>query len=159
MNQKLSAVWWRSQRTMQPLEAIRITVDCLESGNPVPHPASSIIAKSLRQYLAGQTDISRNLGLRPRRGGTHETPLRVEEATHRNAAIKAIFEAMPGRTQGARAEETAQLLRNPPDMKITEADVFAHLLRLQEHHAGTLPTSSRQVIRIIKDETAAERIK
>ncbi|MHB8949184.1 MAG: hypothetical protein ACYC4S_08990 [Rhodoferax sp.] len=137
-----------------------MTAEHLERGDAVPAPAAAIVARALRQYLSGdQPDISRGLGLRPRRGGTHETPLRLEQATHRNQSIQAIFEAMPGDTQKARAEQTAQLLRSPPDPQITEADVFAHLMKLYENHAGTLPTSSRQVIRIINGETVAERKK
>jgi len=144
---------------MQPLEAVRVAADYLERGDAVPQPAANIVARALRQYLEGQTDISRNLGLIPRRGGTHETPLRLEQAARRNQSIQAIFEAMPGHTQKARAEQTAQLLRSPPDPRITEADVFAHLSQLYEDHQGTLPTSSRQVIRIINGDTVAERRK
>lgn len=134
-----------------------MTADCLERGESVPTPAATIMARALRQYLAGHTDISRNLGLTTRRGGQHETPLKLEQATHRNQAIKSIFSAMTGTTQKERAEQTAQLLRSPPDPQITEADVFAHLLELYDNHAGTLPTSSRQVIRIITGDTVADR--
>ena len=144
---------------MQPLEAIRIAAECLEQGAAVPNPASTILALALRQYLTGETDISRNLGLRPRRGGTHETPLRMEQATQRDHSIQAIFEAMPGTNQKMRAEQTAQLLRGPPDASRTETDVFSHLMLLFEKHPGTLPTSSRQIIRIVSGETVAERRK
>lgn len=155
----LNPSWWHQTPTMRPLEAVRLTADCLERGEPVPTSAAKIMARALRQYLAGQTDISRNLGLTARRGGQHETPLKLEQATHRNQAIKSIYEAMPGTSQKTRAELTAKLLRNPPDPQITEADVMANLLELYQNHAGTLPTSSRQVIRIITGETTADRIR
>jgi hypothetical protein len=159
MSAALNPVWWQPPKSMRPLEAIRITAECLEHGKAVPTQAADIVSHALRQYLDGQTDISRNLGLRPRRGGTHETPLRLEQATHRNDAIRAIYEAMPATSKTGRAEQTAKLLRSPPDQRITEADVFAHLVQLYESHAGTLPTSSRQVIRIINGDTVAERKK
>ena len=157
MPTSLNPSWWHQTPAMRPLEAVRMTADYLERGESVPAPAAIIMARALRQYLAGQTDISRNLGLTTRRGGQHETPLKLEQATHRNQAIKSIYEAMPGTSQKARAELTVQLLRSRPDPQITEADVFAHLLDLYDNHAGTLPTSTRQVIRIITGETVTDR--
>jgi hypothetical protein len=120
----------------------------LERGDAVPAPAAAIVAHALRQYLAGDCDLSRNLGLRP---------LRLEQVAQRNESIQAIFAAMPGTTQKDRAEQTAQLMRSPPDPRINEAEVFQHLVQLYEHHAGTLPGSSRQVIRIVKGETVDAR--
>jgi hypothetical protein len=144
---------------MRPLQAVRVIVDCWDHGDPVPPAAAAIVARALRLYLAGQTDITQNLGLRPNRGATHETPWRLVQASNRNNSILAIYEAMPGDTQKARAEQTALLLSKPPDPRITEADVFAHLSQLYENHAGTLPKSSRQVIRIVTGDTVAERRK
>ena len=115
------------------------------------------MARALRQYLAGQTDISRNLGLRPRRGGTHETPLRLEQATHRNEVIRAIYEAMPATSKTGRAEQTAQLLRTPPDQRVTEAEVFGYVMRLHEEFGGTLPKSMRQVLRVVDGDTVEGR--
>jgi hypothetical protein len=152
----IEPVWWQ-QPVMRPLEAVRVTVECLDHGDAVPTAAAAIVAGALRQYLAGQTDITRSLGLRPRRGGSHETPLHLEQATQRNQSIQAIFDAMPGDTQQARAEQTAKLLRSPPDPRINEADVFAHLVSLFENHTGTLPKSGKQIIRIVNGETVAAR--
>jgi hypothetical protein len=152
----LNPVWWQ-QPAMGPLQAVRVTVECLEHGDAVPTAAAAIVALALRQYLAGQTDITRSLGLRPRRGGSHETPLHLEQATQRNQSIQAIFAAMPGRSQSDRAEQTALLLSKPPAQHITEKDVFKHLVQLFESHAGTLPTSGRQILRIIKGQTVDAR--
>lgn len=158
MQNALNPSWWHSEN-MTPLEAVRVTAQCLDDGEAVPAPAARHISRALRQYLAGQLDITKNLGLRPRRGGTHETPLRLESAADRNACIQAIFDAMPGTSQRARAEQTAAILRTPPDRRINEADVFKHLSQLYEKHAETLPKSTRQVIRIVNGETVAERRK
>lgn len=157
MQNTLNPSWWHQAPTMQPLEAVRVTAECLECGDAVPAAAASIMARALRQYLAGESDITRNLGLRPRRGGTHETPLRLEQAIHRNEAIRAIYEAMPATSKTGRAEQTAQLLRTPPDSRVTEAEVFGYVIRLHEEFGGTLPKSMRQVLRVVEGDTVEGR--
>lgn len=160
MQNALNPSWWHQPPAMQPLDAIRLTAECLEQGTVVPVAAAAIVARALRQYLAGeQADISISLGLRTRRGGAHETPLRLEQSALRNQSIRSIFAAMPGDTKKERAEQTAELLRRAPDPQITEADVFANLMQLYAQHAGTLPTSARQVTRIINGDTVADRKK
>jgi len=151
----MPCAWWH-QPAMQPLEAIRLTAEALERGEPVPPAAASIMAHALRQYLAGLTDITRNLGLRPRRGGTHETPLKLEQAAIRNQAIRELFESVPGATKTERAQQTAVLLRNEPDHRITEADVFRCVAQLHADFGGNLPTSTRQILRVIDRETIAD---
>lgn len=157
MQNALNPSWWQPAPAMNPLEAIRVTAEALEHGDAVPTPAAAIVARALRQYLEGQTDITRNLGLRPRRGGTHETPLRLEQSTHRNEAIRAIYEAMPATSKTGRAEQTAQLLRTPPDARVTEAEVFGYVMRLHEEFGGTLPKSMRQVLRVVDGDTTEGR--
>jgi len=157
MQNALNPSWWHQPPKMQPLEAVRVAADYLERGDAVPPPAATIVARALRQYLAGQTDISRNLGLRPRRGGTHETPLRLEQATRRNEAIRAICDAMPATSKTGRAEQTAKLLRTPPDSRVTEAEVFGYVMRLHEEFGGTLPKSMRQVLRVVEGDTIEGR--
>lgn len=157
MQNALNPSWWHQTPTMQPLEALRITAEHLERGEAVPKPASNIIARALRQYLAGQTDITRNLGLRPQRGGAHETPLALEKAAQRNTAIVAIYEALPG-TQSDKAKRTAALLSDPMGQRIDEADVIKNLDFLFQNYRGALPNSARQIINIAKGATMVARL-
>lgn len=153
--------WWHHAppiaQAMDPLEAVRVTADHLERGEPVPTAAAGIVARALRQYLAGQSDITGNLGLRPRRGGRYESPLAVERASRRNEGIKLLFDRQNG-GKVERANKVAELLRAPPDEgRVTEADVFAHLVELHREFGGELPTSFRQVLRVVDGEMSVGR--
>ncbi len=146
--------WWH-QPPLSPLDALRITADSLERGEAVPPAAATIVAKALRAYLGGATDITRNLGLRPRRGGRHDAPLAREQRARRDERIRQVFDLQDG-PKTERAAKVAELLRTPPEeSRVTEADVMAHLLNLHRDHAGELPQSARQVLRIVDDKPAA----
>lgn len=148
-NRVASPVWWRTTQAMKPLEAIKITADHLEAGAVVPAAAASIIACAFRQYLAGQYDITKNLGLRPRRGGRHETPVAIARTEVRNTVIKKLVDLQDGRITN-RCRAVADLLKTPPvESRVTEADVFRYLVELHQEFGGELPTSMRQVLRIV----------
>lgn len=142
--------WWHDHQpaALDPLEAVKTTAQCLEAGQPVPPAAARLVSAALRRYLAGEHDITGNLGLRPRRGGRHETPLAIERTEIRNTLIKNLVELQDGpKTQ--RCERVAELLKTPPvENRVTEADVFGYLVRLHEEFGGGLPTSMRQIFRI-----------
>ena len=143
---KTNPVWWHHPvPAMDPLQAVRITADCLETGEPVPTPAASLIARALRRFLAGETDLTKNLGLRPRRGGAHDAPLNRERTARRNSAIRAICEAQPGPSLKARAEQTAALLQAPPGQRTTAADVRQFYL----DHPWSSSPGPRQIMRIV----------
>ena len=55
---------------LEAIEVIKMTVEALERGIVVPSRAALPVAKALRAYLNGSLDITRNFGLRPRRGGS-----------------------------------------------------------------------------------------
>lgn len=149
--------WWHQPEQIAPLEAVGLTLKHLEAGTPVPPAAASVIAKALRQYLDGQTDITANLGLRPRRGGRYEAPLMLARRRARDEGIRHLYDLQDG-TKTARAAKVAELLRTPPEAsRVTEADVFAYLLELHREHGEALPTSARQVIRVIDGDTEAAR--
>lgn len=149
MQNALTGAWWPQPSKMQPLEAVRVTAEHLERGAPVPKPAAMILAAALRKYLAGQTDITGNLGLRPRRGFANQSPLRIEAVNRRNAAICQIYEAQPGVKPTAKAELTALLLLNPPDPRITDAEVMAAINLLKVEFGNKLPKTGRQISNIV----------
>lgn len=140
--------WWHQpEPPLTPLEAVRVAADHLERGEVVPERAAMFISTALRQYLAGQHDITKNLGLRPRRGLPHEVARQRKD--DRDQHIKAIFERQPG-NRSERARQTAALLATQPDelREITEADVMGHLFELHREHGGDLPRSWEHVLRI-----------
>ena len=151
--------WWHQPAAaMEPLEALRITADHLERGEAVPAPAAAIVAQGLRQYLAGKTDITRNLGLRPRKGGKNETPLALEKKQIRNKLIRVIYDLQDG-IPTVKAKKTAALLTGPlptpisPHLtgEINESDVAAYTIRLRMEFGDGLPTHWKCVQRIAKD--------
>ena len=146
-----SCAWWHNPKpqVIDPLEAVKTTAQCLEDGQPVPADAAKLVAAALRKYLAGQYDITGNLGLRPRRGGRHETPVAIARNEERNAAIKHLVELQDG-SKTKRCEKVANLLKDPHvDSRVTEADVFGYLVKLHQDFGSELPTSMRQVLRIV----------
>ena len=141
--------WWHQPATMKPLEAVKVALCSLEAGEPVPGQAAAILAKGLRMYLAGQPDITANLGLRARRGGRNQTPVARELADSRNEHIRALFDAQSG-GKCAKAQKVADLLAAGPTSEITEADVMGHLVWLNERFGdGTLPTSFERILKIV----------
>ena len=151
--------WWH-QPTPQiaPLDALRITADHLESGKAVPAPAARLVAAALRRYLAGETDITRNLGLRPRKGGKNETPLALEKKEMRNELILEIYDRQDG-APTVKAKKTAALLAAPapapiaPHLtgEINEADVAAYTIRLLMEFGDGLPKHWKCIRRIAKE--------
>lgn len=150
--------WWRPAPVVDPLTAIRVAVRCLEAGDPVPRPEARLIAKALNQYLAGQKDITANLGLRPRAGGRHEDPLVLDRMRERDRCIKAAYDSHPGKNQTAKASGVVELLKAPQvPVPLNEADVFAYILQLRRNFGSDLPTSTRQILRIAHGETLTGR--
>lgn len=147
-----NCAWWHEAPSKDdPLEAVRITADCLERGLAVPSPASVLVAAALRKYLAGQTDITGNLGLRTRRGVRHAAAR--EGLADRDSTIRAIFKQLPGK-KTARAKKLSGWLIEPPQVGVvTEADIFQHLMKLHVDHAGNLPKSFERILGIVRDET------
>ena len=149
MRPAINPVWWQAPQAMQPLDAVKITADHLEAGTVVPAAAANIVARAFRLYLAGQHDLTKNFGLRARRGGKYETPIAIESLTRRNGLIKALYEVQEG-GEGERAQKVADLILNPPkDAGLNEAHVMGFLMSLLEEFGGGVPTSMRQIKRIV----------
>lgn len=150
----IPCAWWhQSPEAVKPLQALRLTLTAIESGEPVPPPAAGILAQALRSYLEGRTtDLTGALGLRPRRGGCHETPLALERKQEVRTLIKKLYDLQTG-SKTKRAEKVAELLRNPPATgRVTEEAVIGYTLKLYCENGGRLPTSWRQVLRIVDSD-------
>ena len=146
-----SPSWWHQPAPqITPLDALRVTADHLERGEAVPAPAARLVAAALRRYLAGDLDLVRSLGLRPRRG--KRPPVEVERRDARDGHIRALYESQPGPNKTERARRVAALLSgDQPSQPITEADVLAHLDALQREHGGDLPRSADRILRLVRD--------
>lgn len=104
-------------------------------------------------YLDGRgDDITRNLGLKPRRAGRYEDPRVREKYDKRNGLISEFVGLQPGRTGKARAQAAAALLaRRDAAGVVSDAAMDAVAERLlSEFQPGELPTSWEQFYRIAK---------
>jgi hypothetical protein len=160
----LEAAWFgangpaTARNDLEPLDYVRQALQAMEEGRPIPLAAARVFARALRAYLEGQEqDITRALGLRPRRGGAAELPARLERRRARDELIDRAFRSLDGKDT-RKAEHLAQLLSEPPRAtQITEADLFACIEQLQAQHGGDLPSSGRQILRVVRGDTIAGR--
>jgi hypothetical protein len=138
--------WWHQPTVnMTPFEMLKIIADCDAPGEPLPAAVFHWLRAGVRLYFAGETDLTKNLGLRPCRGGAHDTPLNRERIHRRNTLIRAICEAQPGPSLKARAEQTAALLQATPGQRTTAADVRQFYL----DHPWSSSPGPRQIMRIV----------
>jgi hypothetical protein len=154
----INCAWWHQTAPVEPLQALRSALSAIEAGEPLPGPVARVFAGALRQYLSGaETDLTKGLGLRPRKGGAAELPTRLERSRARNAAICRAFALLPG-LDGHRAEHLASLTASPPTSAvITEAELSACIEQLHQQYGGDLPTSGRQILRIVRGQTVDAR--
>jgi hypothetical protein len=130
---------------------LREVLTALDDGRPVRRDAALHLSSALRRYIAGEHDITANLGLRPGKG--KRAQLSIERKAARDSHIRAIFEQLPG-TRTDRAKRTAALLTAKPPVKwpsreITEGDVMAHLAELHREHGSELPRSWPHILRVV----------
>lgn len=151
----LEAAWWPAARKSQlaPLAAVREAAEAMDAGVPVPRAAARLVADAFWKYLDGTgADITKNLGLRPRRGGRYDTPLARERLRNRNALIVRIFSAQPG-DASQKARHVAALIAEPKRAaEVTEADVAAAVLELAREHGAELPKSARSILRVVNEQ-------
>ena len=147
----LQAAWFPSQVQTRPIDVLREVLSALDEGRPVRRDAAAHLASALRRYIAGEHDITANLGLRPSKG--KRAQLSIERKAVRDSHIRAIFEQLPG-TRTDRAKRTAALLTALPAValpagEITEGDVMAHLAELHREHGSELPRSWPHILRVV----------
>jgi len=156
----LNPSWWHQPQTEPTaLELLRQAAQAMDAGEPVPMPAARVLVKALQGYLAGtQTDITRALGLRPRKGGAAEQPARLERTKNRDQLIVRLFSALDG-ADTARADRVARLLNQEPSLssEISEEELTEAMAELHQLHGTALPTSGRQILRIARGQTVASR--
>jgi HAMP domain-containing protein len=151
----LAAAWWPTAQRLDPLQALRQTVDAMDSGAPVPAAAAAIVGPALRQYLDGRgSDITKNLGLRPRKGGRHESPLALERRRRRDDLIIRVYEAQPDDTRDKARPVAARLAGQQAAREVTDAELVSAVNALMHEFGTDLPTSTRTIRRIVHDRQA-----
>jgi hypothetical protein len=136
------------------LDCLRQALEAIEDGRPLPPEPAGVFAGALRGYLSGrQRDLTRALGLRPRRGGATEEPVRAAQLTARNQSIQRLFDLASG-SDCDRAEAVARWITADSPSEITEADVGQAVAAFREQHSGRVPSSGRQVLRIVRSRPA-----
>lgn len=145
----LSQAWWPTA-TVEPLDALREVCSALEQGRVASPEAARHVARGLRQYLDGDRDLTRNLGLRVSRGGRHRTAEAREKKQRRDGLIREAVALAPGHTASDRAALLATAIAAPAaDIDGGQLDAMhAIVARLKVEFAGDLPASARQVARI-----------
>lgn len=141
--------WWHKPASPHdPLQVVRLTLEAIQAGQPIPATAANALADALNGYLAGKTDLTKNLGLRPKRG--YRVPAKVARQTERDELIKKVVDAQPQSTPTERAKSAAKLLAKK-DGPINEVDVMAHLIKLHKDFGDELPTTWRRIFDITRE--------
>lgn len=143
--------WWHQvpfETAHDPLEAVQTAIDSLRCGDPVPEPAASLLLDGLLRFMTG-TSFERALGLQASRSG-QRTPVQIAAMERRNGMIRSLADLLPGKT-GDKADTIAELLTTTgrPRCGIPEADQLADELRALKLAGLELPTSTRQIRRVL----------
>ena len=146
--------WWTATKPAperDPLDALNTLANCLRQGAPVPEPAASLLLDGLLRFMAGSR-FEQAMGLQAPRSG-QRTPVQIAAMERRNAMIRDLAELLPG-TTGDKAAAIAALLSDTgrPRCGILEADRLAEELRVLKQAGYDLPTSARQIRRVICGE-------
>ncbi len=143
--------WWHQvpvETAPDPLEAVQTAIDCLRRGDPVPEPAASLLLDGLLRVMAG-SKFEQALGLQATESGKR-TSVQIAAMERRNGMIRSLADLLPGNT-GDKANTISELLTTTsrPRCGILEADQLADELRALKLAGIELPTSTRQIRRVI----------
>jgi|GEM_PF-3501029 len=146
--------WFPTRTQPQPLDMLREVLSALDEDRPVRRDAAAHLASALRRYIAGDHDITANLGLRSGKGKRAQPSM--ERKAARDAHIRSIYQQMAG-SRTERAKKTAALLGSSVvgggrTGEITEGDVMAHLAELHREHGSNLPRSWPHILRVVDAE-------
>ena len=137
----------------EKLEFIEQAASAMAAGCPVPMAAAAWLGAALRAYLSREClDITRSLGLRPRRGGAFETPHALVRYRERDTLIRFIADLVPGKNKG-----TACLKVIFGEARLDDPQVAEAVAKLRSEFASELPSSAKTYSRILKGEAVHYR--
>lgn len=149
---------WFAQATPEPppdgLTTLRHALVAMEAGLPLDAKTAKHLTAAFRGYLHdGKSDLTANLGLRPRQGGKCETPLRLERMNRRDTLIKQALQRLGGNKPHGR-RMLAELL-GADDLVLPSCFSFTEpVMALRDEAGGRLEISERQIARIASDKPA-----
>lgn len=138
--------WWHTKpaQAPEPGEMLARAIAALDAQMAMPPVVVCWLASALRELANGtSTDLTKALGLRPRRGGRFETVASRAMLSRRNEALLMAYHAAPGSSQRERCRNVAEMLSNP----VTEAEAFRQLRA--EFGAEIKPLSISQIKRVV----------
>lgn len=157
MTNDLHRAWFAQATPDSPpdgLTTLRHALIAMEAGLPLDEKTARHLMAAFRGFLhEGKNDLTANLGLRPRKGGKCEAPLRLERMSRRDTLIKQALQRLGGnKSQGRRM--LAELL-GADDLVLPACFSFAEpVMALRREAGGRLEISERQIARIATDQPA-----
>ena len=147
--------WWIAPPDRHdPLELLeRDALPALRAGQPVPMAAARLIESGLQHIMAGRTfEAGLNLARHH-----HRRPATHHAQAWRNDALRRLAALLPPASRRKLASQIADLLHRPgaqPNcgLYLTDADLLLDELRLRARHGLDLPTSERQIARILANQ-------
>lgn len=157
MTNDLHRAWFAHAAPEPPpdgLKTLRLALIAMEAGLPLDEETARHLTAAFRAYLhEGKSDLTANLGLRPRKGGKCEAPLRLERMTRRDTLIKQALSRLGGNKPESR-RMLAELL-GADDLVLPSCFAFAEpVMQARQEAGGRLEISERQIARIVSDQTA-----
>lgn len=146
--------WWHqaTEPECSPLEALQALADCLRRDDPVPEPAASLLLDGLLRFMAG-TRFELAMGLQSAPNGKR-TAVQTAAQDWRNRQIRALAGLLASNCTKAKAKTIAALLSapRPQPCGIQEADLILNELHLRRQFSLDIPTSVRQIQRILAEQ-------
>ena len=156
MGNELFRVWGNDAAPVQDgLDTVRNALVAIENDRPLDPVTACHLGAAFRQYLAGATDLTKNLGLRPRRGRSHEAPLRRERLLRRDELICSALRLLGGNTPQNRLDLHCFL--DAYELTGPCSGFLGPIMELRRMHGGEMRISEKQIQRIAAGEPAYAR--
>lgn len=156
MVNELFNAWKHAAAPVQDgLDTVRNALVAIENGRPLDPVTARHVEAAFRKYLAGENDITKNLGLRPGRGRSNEAPLRRERLLLRDRLICSALHELGGNTPQNRLE--LQSFLDAYELTGPGGGFMEPIMELRSMHSGQLQLSEKQLHRIAAGEPAYAR--
>jgi hypothetical protein len=141
---------------LQRLQLLRQFETAQSEGRPIDAAVLQWLADAVRAFLARGGSLEAHLGIASGRRGLNRSPHRQLAQHERDAGIALLYHAIdPALPQGQRAEALVRIFHGADHALDTAAR--AELAQLKRGGVVELPTSPRQVVRIVRAMGVAYR--
>lgn len=143
-----------SMSRLERLQLLQGFERAASNGLPIDPLVIRWLADAVRLMLAHGGRLDEHLGIASGRRGTHQAPHKLLALHQRDVAIAAIFQAAPGAQQREKSEATVRIIHG--QAVSFEGPTRQALDELQHlRHGVGLPTSGRQIVRIVHAQASA----